>query len=61
MTDKRTKFIRKTQIGKGWEYGYAETGTRLKEHKLLEHFVTEHIVGQASTMQEATAAWLDRE
>ena len=54
MTDRRTKFVRKSLIGKGWEYGYTEAEIRLKERKVIEH-----IVGQALTLQDATAAWLD--
>lgn len=54
MTDRRTKFIRKSRSGKGWEYGYTEAEFRPKERTIIEQ-----IVGQAPTLQDATDAWLD--
>lgn len=56
MTDRRTKFIRRAQNGKDWVYGYTQAEIRLKERK-----VTEHIVGHAPTMRDATEVWLEQE
>jgi hypothetical protein len=55
MTDRRTKFVRKNRNGNGWEYGYTEAEIRLKERK-----VTDQVVGQARTLADATAAWLEQ-
>lgn len=55
MTDRRTKFIRKTENGKTWEYGYTEAEIRLKERRVIVQ-----IVGQALTYQDAVEAWLDQ-
>lgn len=54
MTDRRTKFVRKAQNGKDWEYGYTEAEIWLKERKVIEQ-----IIGHAVTFQEAKAVWLD--
>lgn len=55
MTDRRTKFIRKSENGKCWEYGYTQAEFKFKERQVFDQ-----IVGQASTLQDATAAWLDK-
>lgn len=55
MTERRTKFIRKSEKGKNWEYGYAEAEFKSKDRRVFEQ-----IVGHAATLQDATAAWLDQ-
>ncbi|MBS4099310.1 MAG: hypothetical protein KGZ83_21065 [Sulfuricella sp.] len=55
MTDRRTKFIRKSETGKGWEYGYSKIEILPKERKVIDD-----IVGKAPTLEDATLVWLEQ-